>query len=260
VADAAWEHLRSWVGGGDPPPASGLIQFSRQATLAAIPPGDGNGLIARDELRNALGGIRTPAIDAPLGTYNGSSPCNPGALGFLAGQVVPFDGPTLARLYPTHDDYVAKVTASVQKAVGDGFILPEDGERLTADAKSSTIPNLAVAQPAPSTVQTRMAGELGTILTDRQGFALYTFDRDSPGSSSCTGDCAATWAPTLLDSGEPVSPQNLPGRLAMSTRPDGGRQVTYNDQPLYRYTGDLVNSDTNGAAIPGWRLVQVALP
>src|SRR5207249_4263832 len=97
VINAGWEHLHTWVAGGPPPPASPLIQLSRTPTLAAIPPGDGNSLIARDESNNALGGIRTPAIDAPVGTYYGSSPCNPGTLGFLAGLYVPFDAQALTR-------------------------------------------------------------------------------------------------------------------------------------------------------------------
>jgi alpha/beta hydrolase family protein len=142
VADSGWDHLRAWVAGGPPPPTSPLISLSHTPTFAAIPPGDTNALIARDDLGNALGGIRTPAIDAPVGAYYGSSPCNPGALGFLAGLYVPFDAPTLAKLYPTHDIYVAKVTASANQAVTDGFMLQDDARQLIQDASASTIGKL----------------------------------------------------------------------------------------------------------------------
>ena len=142
VADSAWEHLRAWVAGGAPPPTAPRIQFTRPATFAAIPPGDSNSLIARDELGNALGGIRTPAIDAPVGSYYGTSPCNPGTLGFLAGLYVPFDAATLAKLYPTHDVYVAKVTASANQAVADGFMLQEDAQTLIDEANASSIGKL----------------------------------------------------------------------------------------------------------------------
>jgi hypothetical protein len=91
---------------------------------------------------NALGGIRTASIDAPVGTYYGSSPCNPGQLGFLAGLFVPFDAAIQAKLYPSHDVYVSRVTASAQKAVSDGFILQDDGTRLIAEANASTIGSL----------------------------------------------------------------------------------------------------------------------
>jgi Alpha/beta hydrolase domain len=142
VVDAAGDHLHMWVAGGAPPPVSPLIQFTHPATLATIPPGDSNALIARDDMGNALGGIRTPALDAPVGTYYGTSPCAPGQLGFLAGLHVPFDAATLANLYPTHDNYVEKVTASANMAVADGFMLEDDAQRLIDEASASTIGKL----------------------------------------------------------------------------------------------------------------------
>jgi hypothetical protein len=145
VVDAAWDHLRTWVAGGAAPPVSPLIQFTHSPTLVTIPPGDSNALIARDDMGNALGGIRTPALDAPLGTYYGTSPCSPGRLGFLAGLAIPFDAATLAKLYPTHDAYVAKVTASANMAVADGFMLQDDAQRLVDEADASTIGNLGSA-------------------------------------------------------------------------------------------------------------------
>src|SRR5437868_1084715 len=42
------------------------------------------------------------------------------------------------------------------------------------------------AQDTP-TVTTRDAGALGTILINANGFTLYVFDRDTPGTSACTG-------------------------------------------------------------------------
>jgi hypothetical protein len=142
VADAAWEHLRTWVSEGTAPPSAPLIQLTHTPTVAAIPPGDTNALIARDEMGNALGGIRTPGIDAPVGAYYGTNTCNPAFLGFLSGWYVPFDAATLAKLYPTHDAYVARVTASANKAVADGFMLQEDAQRLIAEADASSIGKL----------------------------------------------------------------------------------------------------------------------
>ncbi|MBV9327444.1 MAG: hypothetical protein JO352_27200, partial [Chloroflexi bacterium] len=184
VADAAWDHLVTWMDYGTPPPTAPQIQLTRQPTLAAIPPGDGNSLIRRDELGNAEGGIRTPAIDAPVAAYFGSSTCAPGLLGFLGGQYVPFDAPTLGRLYANHDDYVARVSTSANRAVSDGFVLQDDADRLIAAAKASTIPSLAATQPTPPIIQIH-----ASLLTDRQSFALYTFDLDSPQTSACTADC-----------------------------------------------------------------------
>jgi hypothetical protein len=142
VADSAWEHLRSWVAGGSAPPTSPRIQFTHPATFAPIPPGDTNSLIARDEMGNAMGGIRTPELDAPVGSYYGTSPCNPGTLGFLAGLYVPFEAATLSKLYRTHGAYVAKVTASVNQAVADGFMLQEDAQTLIDEANASSVDKL----------------------------------------------------------------------------------------------------------------------
>ena len=142
MADSAWDHLRTWVAGGAPPPTSPRIQFTHTATLAPIPSGDSNSLIVRDDLGNALGGIRSAQLDAPIGSYYGTSSCNPGTLGFLAGLYVPFDAPTLAKLYPTHDAYVAKVTASANQAVADGFMLPEDAQTLISEANGNSFGKL----------------------------------------------------------------------------------------------------------------------
>ncbi|MBV9579176.1 MAG: hypothetical protein JO057_11370 [Chloroflexi bacterium] len=142
VADAGWEHLHEWIAGGDAPATAPRIQLTGPASPLPPPPGFSNSLIARDDMGNALGGIRTPALDAPIGAYYGSSPCNPGRLGYLAGLLVPFDAATQNKLYPTHDAYVDKVTASAQKAVSDGFMLPEDATTLINEAMANTIGSL----------------------------------------------------------------------------------------------------------------------
>jgi hypothetical protein len=139
VLNAAWDHLRNWIAGGDPPPAAPRIQLTSTPAAAAPTPGFSNSLIARDDAGNALGGIRTPALDAPVGAFYGSSSCNPGRLGYLAGQFIPFDAATQATLYASHDVYVAKVTASAQQATADGFMLQDDANQLIDEAKASTV-------------------------------------------------------------------------------------------------------------------------
>ena len=108
------------------------------------------------------------------------------------------------------------------------------------------------ASPAPggATVQVRADARLGSILADGQGRTLYTFDRDTPGVSACSGGCAQTWPP-LQASGTPTGPGDLPGRLGTLERPDGGRQVTYNEMPLYTYAQDTQPGDTKGDGVGG---------
>jgi predicted TIM-barrel fold metal-dependent hydrolase len=53
-----------------------------------------------------------------------------------------FDAATLAKLYPTHDAYVARLTASANQAVADGFMLPDDAQTLINEANASSIGKL----------------------------------------------------------------------------------------------------------------------
>jgi hypothetical protein len=101
----------------------------------AVPEG-GRGPIAttqplkRDEFGNALGGIRLAEVAVPVAKESAES-CG------LGGTHVPFDAATLNRLYPSHDDYVRKVTAASDAAVKAGFLLPADAAQTVARARRS---------------------------------------------------------------------------------------------------------------------------
>ena len=92
---------------------------------------------------------------------------------------------------------------------------------------------------------------LGTILVDQEGNTLYVFLQDTGDTSTCTGDCAATW-PALVAKGEVKAgggggvDESL---LGTSARDDGTMQVTYNGHPLYYFSGDQEPGDTNGQGI-----------
>jgi predicted lipoprotein with Yx(FWY)xxD motif len=101
-------------------------------------------------------------------------------------------------------------------------------------------------------------GEIGAYLAGPTRMALYTFDNDSPGSSSCTGDCAAAWPPLTVAMGEtPTAAPGVTGELGTIMRSDGTHQVTYNDAPLYYYVGDTQLYDVTGDNIGGvWHLAR----
>ena len=92
---------------------------------------------------------------------------------------------------------------------------------------------------------------LGTILVDSKGNTLYVFLQDTGDTSTCTGDCAASW-PALIAKGEVKAgggggvDESL---LGTSARDDGTMQVTYNGHPLYFFSGDQAPGDTNGQGI-----------
>jgi predicted lipoprotein with Yx(FWY)xxD motif len=113
------------------------------------------------------------------------------------------------------------------------------------------------AQASP-TVQVRNVGSFGNILTSADGKTLYMFDRDTPGTSNCTGTCATTWPPLMLASGNPTAPSGFTGTLGVINRSDSGRQVTYNNQPLYNFSGDSAAGDTKGDGVGGiWHVVKL---
>lgn len=76
---------------------------------------------------------------------------------------------------------------------------------------------------------------LGQYLADPSGKALYTYNPDTKGVSSCSGSCLATW-PAYVDKG---STANLPDGVGTITRKDNGQvQYTYNGLPLYFFVSD----------------------
>lgn len=93
--------------------------------------------------------------------------------------------------------------------------------------------------------------KLGQILTDSEGFTLYTYKADVPnsGQSTVSGTLAQNWPPLTMASGTPTAPSGVTGQLALIKRTDGTQQVTYNGMPLYRYIGDKAPGDTNGQGL-----------
>jgi hypothetical protein len=115
VVRAALSALRDWVVDGTKPPEAPRLEVSGEA-------------IARDSRGIALGGIRTPGVDAPLSVLTGEAPAGRSVLCMLFGDTVPFDAATIASLYPDDDDYVAAVTESADAAVDAGFLLRADAD------------------------------------------------------------------------------------------------------------------------------------
>ena len=84
---------------------------------------------------------------------------------------------------------------------------------------------------------------LGTVLVHGEGFALYRFEDDVPGESTCNGSCEELW-PVFhtRNPGEGLDPR-LFGEIE---RDDGSLQSTYLGWPLYTYTGDAMPGTANG--------------
>jgi hypothetical protein len=127
AADAAMVHVKRWIEGGAPPPRQPPIAVSGN------PPA-----IERDTHGIAKGGVRLPDVEVPIGCNSGY---NAGAgLDALVGSTQPFPSQKLKGLYPSHEAYVAKVTAAAKAAREAGVILPDAESDYIQRAKASAIP------------------------------------------------------------------------------------------------------------------------
>jgi predicted lipoprotein with Yx(FWY)xxD motif len=103
------------------------------------------------------------------------------------------------------------------------------------------------------------SGAVTNYLTGEDGKTLYMFKNDTAdsGKSTCNGGCAATWPPFTVDSLDEVKPDAaVTGKLALVTRDDGTKQVSYNGVPVCYYSADTKAGDTNGQGFAGkWFVV-----
>ena len=129
IVRAAFNALNKWVVDGTQPPHSPAIKVDAGTT------------IARDARGNAIGGIRLPAVAAPIETLAGEFEPGKSVICLLFGSRAPFTAATLKQLYPTHADYVAKVKVAADAAVAAGFLLPPDAQEIEQVAQSAKIPS-----------------------------------------------------------------------------------------------------------------------
>jgi predicted lipoprotein with Yx(FWY)xxD motif len=83
--------------------------------------------------------------------------------------------------------------------------------------------------------------EKNGILTDAAGRTLYTFDKDTPNQSNCSGGCATNWPPfAAAEADKPAA------GFSVVTREDGSKQWALNGKPLYFFAADGAPGDVKG--------------
>jgi predicted lipoprotein with Yx(FWY)xxD motif len=126
-------------------------------------------------------------------------------------------------------------------------------------AVGATSPRPPATVP-PTTIAIANNATLGQILTTSSGRTLYYFTPEQGGTIVCTGSCTQFWTPVTASASGIAATATLPGTLAIITRPDGSRQVTYSEWPLYTFTGDTAPGDVNGQGVMGkWFVVATNL-
>lgn len=110
--------------------------------------------------------------------------------------------------------------------------------------------------PIPATVTLLTArAPFGTYLTDESGRALYMWDADRGGTSTCYGDCAAAWPPLTVGDAAQAGPDVDASLIGTVERKDGTQQVTYGGWPLYHFESDVHAGDLTGQGDTGFGAV-----
>jgi predicted lipoprotein with Yx(FWY)xxD motif/plastocyanin len=125
------------------------------------------------------------------------------------------------------------------------------------------IGGVSKAQNQPPTVMLP-ATAAGTMMTDPDGWTLYTWDGDQVGMSNCWDSCAQAWSPFLSTAEELTAPAGLAGTLGWIDRGDGTWQVSLDGWPLYYFSGDTAPGAVNGDGSMGfgarWYVTSFAAP
>lgn len=123
---AAIHAVHRWLREGTPPP--------RQPRLAKI----GNPAeLPRDVHGNALGGIRWPDLEAPLGTHVGVSP--DAGLASLAGRTTPFPVEKVRILYRNRETWLERYQHAVGHLLNARLVLADDAHAMLAHAATLDI-------------------------------------------------------------------------------------------------------------------------
>ncbi len=110
----------------------------------------------------------------------------------------------------------------------------------------SSQPTALVPVTGGASVQSANNAQLGQILVTPDGKTLYTNTADTPDHLVCVNaDCTSIWKPYTVD-GQPTAGSGIMGSLGLVTRPDGSKQVTYNQKPLYTFVQDTGANDVKG--------------
>jgi predicted lipoprotein with Yx(FWY)xxD motif len=83
-----------------------------------------------------------------------------------------------------------------------------------------------------------------TVLTNAQGFTLYSFAPDTSTTSKCNGPCAQAWPPV-----KPGTASGVNGAFATIKRPNGTAQLTFHGHPLYTFVGDKAPGQAKGNGV-----------
>ena len=130
VLKAALAHLGTWAAGGDAPPKGTRLATDDSGAKPTYVL-DGNG--------NVEGGVRTPAVDAPVDVLSGLAVPDATIICVLMGSTRALPAATLAKDYASRQAYLDDYAKAADAAIDVGFVLAADRKALLADAQPDRI-------------------------------------------------------------------------------------------------------------------------
>jgi hypothetical protein len=119
---------------GTAPPTAPYLQVASTSPV----------VFAKDANGNALGGVRSPQVDAPVAALGGTENTGAGPIGQfcrLFGTTVPFTPEQLAAHYPNHQQFVLQWANAAVNGINGGYLLKQDAYELFISAVQSNIGN-----------------------------------------------------------------------------------------------------------------------
>ena len=109
---------------------------------------------------------------------------------------------------------------------------------------STPTPTSTSSSPAAAAAGSLKTATIGgaTVLTNANGFTLYSFAPDTPAKSNCNGTCAQNWPPVH----GPATAAGVTGTFGTIKRSDGSVQATFDGHPLYAFAGDSAPGQNKG--------------
>ena len=124
VLRAALRHLDTWVADGTAPPEAPRLDVDESGDAPVF---------EVDEVGNVTGGIRTPAVDAPVDVLSGAND-DESIICVLFGSTTPIPAAELTQLYDGPEDYLDAYEQATDEMIELGFALEDDREALLDDA------------------------------------------------------------------------------------------------------------------------------
>ena len=90
----------------------------------------------------------------------------------------------------------------------------------------------------------------GRLLSTKEGYSVYVWDRDAPNKSNCKDACLKEWTPVRAGVSSVAQ-----GEWGIIEPVQGVRQWTFRAKPLYTRTLDSQFRSLEGGDVPGWHNV-----